>query len=145
MHQADSWLRSACKNGPCPSTAEDIVQDVSMKLWSMCSSLQAPIGPLASVITRNLCISVVRKQASEASLAAFGYEDDGPNEMLERMMDIIDDLPDMQQTILRLRHIEGLETRQIADILGTSDAAIRMALSRARTMVREKLKTTREE
>ena len=41
-------------------------------------------------------------------------------------------------TILRLRHLEGMEMNEIAVLIGSSEVAIRKALSRARQAVRQK-------
>jgi RNA polymerase sigma-70 factor (ECF subfamily) len=43
----------------------------------------------------------------------------------------------MQQTIVRLRHMEGMEMRQIAELTGSSEVAVRKALSRARKAIKE--------
>jgi RNA polymerase sigma-70 factor (ECF subfamily) len=53
-------------------------------------------------------------------------------------MNLIEALPTMQQTILRLRHVEGMEYSEIARITGSSEEAVRKALSRARLAIREK-------
>ena len=41
-------------------------------------------------------------------------------------------LPDMQQAVLRMKHIDGLETAEIAHITGCTEEAVRQNLSRAR-------------
>ena len=53
-------------------------------------------------------------------------------------MQIIDELPTMQQTIMRLRHMEGMEMSAIAALTGSKEAAVRKVLSRARQAVRQK-------
>ena len=63
---------------------------------------------------------------------------DGDDERIERMMAVVSTLPDLQQTILRLRHREGMEMNEIADLTGSSEVAVRKALSRARQAVRQK-------
>ncbi|WP_461186510.1 RNA polymerase sigma factor, partial [Trueperella pyogenes] len=45
-------------------------------------------------------------------------------------------LPTMQQTILRLRHMEGMEMQQIAELIGSNEVAVRKALSRARKAIK---------
>ena len=54
------------------------------------------------------------------------------------MMKVIETLPDMQQTILRLRHMEGMDSKEIANLTGSTEVAVRKALSRARQAVRDK-------
>jgi RNA polymerase sigma-70 factor (ECF subfamily) len=71
-------------------------------------------------------------------MAVFQEEDEALRERIERMMKVIETLPDMQQTILRLRHMEGMEFKEIAELTGSTEAAVRKALSRARQAVRDK-------
>lgn len=120
--------------------AEDVVQDVLLRLWQMRDQLRMPIEPLARVLTRNRCIDIVRrkKPAAELSMAVFQEEDEALRELIERMMKVIETLPDLQQTILRLRHMEGMEFKEIAELTGSTEAAVRKALSRARQAVRDK-------
>ena len=120
--------------------AEDVVQDVLLRLWQMRDQLRMPIEPLARVLTRNRCIDIVRrrKPAAELSMAVFQEEDEALRERIERMMKVIETLPDLQQTILRLRHMEGMEFEEIAELTGSTEVAVRKALSRARQAVRDK-------
>ena len=120
--------------------AEDVVQDVLLRLWQMRDQLRMPIEPLARVLTRNRCIDIVRrkKPAAGLSMAVFQEEDEALRERIERMMKVIETLPDLQQTILRLRHMEGMEFKEIAELTGSTEAAVRKALSRARQAVRDK-------
>lgn len=122
--------------------AEDVVQDVLLRLWQMVDELRLPIEGLAMVLTRNRCIDKIRRLrplAEPPVLADDGDDgDDGDDERIERMMSVIDTLPGLQQTILRLRHIEGMEMKDIAELIGSSEVALRKALSRARQTVRMK-------
>ena len=42
--------------------AEDVVQDVLLRLWQMLAELRLPIDALASVLTRNMAVSLLRRQ-----------------------------------------------------------------------------------
>lgn len=53
------------------------------------------------------------------------------------MHEIIDSLPNLQRTIMRMKDIEGYETDEIAEITGCGPEAIRSNLSRARKKVRD--------
>lgn len=120
--------------------AEDVVQDVLLRLWQMRDQLRMPVEPLARVLTRNRCIDIVRrkKPAAELSMAVIQEEDEALRERIERMMKVIETLPDLQQTILRLRHMEGMKFKEIAELTGSTEVAVRKALSRARQAVRDK-------
>jgi RNA polymerase sigma-70 factor, ECF subfamily len=50
---------------------------------------------------------------------------------LHRMQQAISSLGEEQQSIIRLRYVEGLATKQIADQLGKTDVAVRVLLSRS--------------
>lgn len=41
--------------------AEDVVQDVLLKLWQLLDTLRLPMSPLASVLVKNRCIDVLRR------------------------------------------------------------------------------------
>jgi RNA polymerase sigma-70 factor (ECF subfamily) len=45
----------------------------------------------------------------------------------------------MQQTIVRMRHMEGMEMAEIAELIGTSEVAVRKSLSRARQSILKKM------
>lgn len=121
--------------------AEDIAQDCLIRLWTMRGDLHSPMAPLARVVTRNLCLDFLRRNPHVDDVALIGNTDDTEtaqrHEAVERMMDIVTELPVVQQTVLRLRHIEGREMADIANTLAMSEAAVRKALSRARMAVRE--------
>lgn len=119
--------------------AEDTVQDALLRLWQMVGELRQPLDALALRLTRNLCIDQVRRRKPTVMLTDSGETDEtGDDERIERMMAVVSTLPDLQQTILRLRHLEGMEMNEIADLTGSSEVAIRKALSRARQAVRQK-------
>lgn len=120
--------------------AEDTVQDALLRLWQMVGELRQPLDALALRLTRNLCIDQVRRRKPTVVLTDSGGtgETDDNDERIERMMAVVSTLPDLQQTILRLRHLEGMEMNEIADLIGSSEVAIRKALSRARQAVRQK-------
>ena len=125
--------------------AEDAVQDALLRLWQMHERLQPPIDGLAVVLTRNICIDLLRRRQRQANVELADLSDnDSDHERIERLMAVIDTLPDLQQTLLRLRHIEGMETGELATLLQMKEPAVRKALSRARMAVRDRyLKTER--
>ena len=120
---------------------EDVVQDCLLKIWMMREDLSVPLDALAVTITRNLCIDSLRQQRLTAlpENQATDIPDikDCDGERIERMMSIVRTLPDMQQTVLRLRHIEGMEMSEIAQLTGSTETAVRKALSRARLAVKK--------
>ena len=53
----------------------------------------------------------------------------------DRMLRLMSKLPDAQKTVLRMKHLDGLETSEIARITGSSEESVRQNLSRARRKV----------
>ena len=121
--------------------AEDIAQDAMVKLWLMREQLTLPIAGMASIVTRNLCIDALRKKHQTIDIAQLpdeaDFSDDG--EQIEQLMKVIDSLPSTQRTILSMRHLQGMEMREIALVLGSTEVAVRKTLSRARKVVRNRL------
>lgn len=121
--------------------AEDIAQDAIVKLWLMREQLTLPIKGMASIVTRNLCIDTLRKKHQTIDIAQLpdeaDFSDDG--EQIEQLLKVIDSLPSTQRTILRMRHLQGMEMREIALVLGSTEVAVRKTLSRARKVVRNRL------
>ena len=121
--------------------AEDIAQDAMVKLWLMREQLTLPIAGMASIVTRNLCIDALRKKHQTIDIAQLpdeaDFSDDG--EQIEQLLKVIDSLPSTQRTILRMRHLQGMEMREIALVLGSTEVSVRKTLSRARKVVRNRL------
>lgn len=120
--------------------AEDAVQDTLLRLWQRHENLQAPIDGLAAVLLRNLCIDRLRRSQGPVNCdnVAVYEPTDEDHEQIERLMAVMDTLPDQQRTLLRLRHMEGMEMRELAEQMHMSESAVRKALSRARQAVRRR-------
>ena len=58
-------------------------------------------------------------------------------ERMQELLELISTLPDLQQSILKMKHIDGFEVEEIARITGSTAIAVRTNLSRARKKVRE--------
>lgn len=119
--------------------AEDTVQDVLLRLWQMVDSLRMPINALATVLVRNFCVDRLRRQRPSQALTASCEqpEETETDERIERVLEMIGTLPTLQQTILRLRHIEGMGMKEIAELTGSSEVAVRKTLSRARQTLKQ--------
>ena len=55
---------------------------------------------------------------------------------------MIEDLPELQKTIIQLRDIEEYDLDEISKMLDMNNTAVRVNLSRARKAIREKLTNT---
>lgn len=126
--------------------AEDVVQDALLRLWQMREQLSSPLVRMAVVVTRNLAIDHLRRRRPAASLELVAAEEEPQvDSRTERILAIVDTLPPLQQTVLRLRHMEDMEMADIAELTGSNEVAVRKTLSRARQAVREKYLLMRKE
>lgn len=134
-------LRQALRLTATEADAEDAVQDTLCKLWSIRRQLEryTRIDRLAAAALRNHCLSLLRKTRHEVPWQE--NLQDAPDETepdIEKdeetqiLLRSIDRLPDTQQIVLRMKHIDGLETEEIARTLGCTVEAVRMNLCRAR-------------
>lgn len=136
-------VNTGCNLGLSISEAEDIAQDVMLKLWSMHESLEQyrSIDALAVVIAKRLILNERRKTpTSSLGENQNMIADDGniPSELLEKketeswIIKKIDALPTTQHTILYMRQVERRSNAEIAQILGIKRDSVCALLSKAR-------------
>lgn len=117
------------------SEAEDVVQDVLVRLWKMSDHLQPDVRRLAQVLTRNLAIDRLRHIRPHVAIEglAFAVSPDTPGDpRYERITQLIARLPETWQTVFRLRHADGMSYEDIAQLTGLTEASARQIASRAR-------------
>jgi RNA polymerase sigma-70 factor (ECF subfamily) len=133
--------------------AEDVVQEIWLKLWDKREQLGniKNMEAFAFRMTRNLCLDKIKLKKpqyfDDREEGAYRYDgaDHQPDpesslelkDTMERVNQIIGRLPEQQKTLLQLRDVEGLEYEEIASMTGLEINAIRVNISRARKNVRE--------
>ncbi|MFT6730449.1 MAG: RNA polymerase sigma factor (sigma-70 family), partial [Glaciecola sp.] len=133
--------------------AEDATQEILMKLWKNKEKIAEykNVEAFSMTMTKNFCLDRLKsKQAQNLKIVHSNYEDN--NTSLEKQLEardsvdwvskIIEELPDQQKIILQLRDIEEYDFDEIAKVVDMNPTAIRVALSRARKTIREKLTNT---
>lgn len=134
--------------------AGDVVQDAYEKLWHRRTRVMERHNPEGYIIAsvRNLCLDRLRSRRPRAQFTAAievaaghgsggGHTSDGEGDegMVAIVEALVSALPEKQSTVMRLRDVECMEITEIAVVMGIRETAVRMALSRARGTVREKL------
>ncbi len=135
--------------------SQDIAQDAYLKAWQQLARLQNATSflPWLRQITRNLARDYLRARrsrivAGEAADIAIAQAADPDGCPMQQIIDDetgrvaadqISDLPDESREVLLLYYREGGNSKQVAALLGLSDAAVRKRLSRARRSLREDL------
>lgn len=133
--------------------AEDATQEVLIKLWNKNEALEKlnSVEAMAMTMTKNYCLDQLKsKRASNLTLVHSNYSsrDAGleqkaeDSDSLEWVAKIIRTLPEQQQLIIQMRDIEEMDFDQIAEVLDMNETAVRVALSRARKLIRETMMQT---
>lgn len=144
----DKLLKYSVKLTDDGADAEDIVQEAFLKLWYIRDRLNGyqSVEALSVQVVKNLCLDKLRSKRmdrmpenSESILA----DAVTPEQLLEQhdaaaiIGRLIQQLPTLQQCIIRMKDVEGYELSEIAQITGTQIESVRVNLSRARKKVRE--------
>ena len=141
--------------GYAQDDAEDIAQDVMLKLWSLHEQLNdvelndvVHLNASAVITTKRVCIDRWRMTHQHADIAVTMplIDEDSLHDRLEYtelehwIGEQIDSLPSTAGMVLRMRQLEHRELGEIADILGIRQTSVSTLLSRARNELLNKLK-----
>ncbi|TDT45547.1 RNA polymerase sigma-70 factor (ECF subfamily) [Maribacter spongiicola] len=130
--------------------AEDATQEILIKLWSKKNKMESynNVEAFAMTMTKNFCLDRLKsKQAGNLKLVHSNYTDASTSlqseleakDSINWVERIMAELPEQQKMVLQLRDVEQYEYEEIEKLLDMKPTAIRVALSRARKTVREKL------
>ncbi|HMQ60364.1 MAG TPA: sigma-70 family RNA polymerase sigma factor [Flavilitoribacter sp.] len=133
--------------------AEDVVQEVMLRLWRIRDNWSAiqNMEAWCMRMTKNLAIDKARYRKPSASLENAPEPQntgDNPAEDLEyqdtlaRLKVLIGQLPENQRLVIHLRDIEGLSYQEIEETLEMPMSQVKINLFRARQKVREALVKT---
>ncbi len=128
--------------------AEDVVQEVFIKLWNQRNQMDAISNVEAWCITatRNLSIDKLRSKHQRLQPIAAGfdlhdhsatpYETVVSNDVFDQVRNLLNHLPEKQRDIMRLRDIEGMSYQEISEALNVPMEQVKVYLFRARKAVR---------
>ncbi|WP_452223418.1 RNA polymerase sigma factor [Lacinutrix chionoecetis] len=133
--------------------AEDATQEILIKLWNNKKKIKdyKNVEAFSMTMTKNFCFDKLKsKQAQNLKIVHSNYQDHSVslqkevelNDSIGWVGKIMEDLPEQQKMVIQLRDIEQYEFKEIAKMLDMNETAIRVALSRARKKIREKLTNT---
>lgn len=134
--------------------AEEVVQDVFVKLWNKRTTLDADknLDVFLYVVAKNLVIDRIRKYvATEKRLHLLYHASQNSAlqnsteqlvnfyELKETLDRLIDTLPARRRMIFKLNREKGLSYKEIADVLNISQGTVEKQMSRAIHSLKDKL------
>jgi RNA polymerase sigma-70 factor (ECF subfamily) len=148
---SDKLFRLALRITMNRAEAEDVVQDTLLKVWEhreeweQINNLEA----FAIATCRNRALDVMKRAGRNTEkldeMAHFSsqtpQEQLEANEQISLVNRLMDDLPEVQRTIMLLRDIEGKTYQEIAQTLDISETQVKVYLHRARTKIKERIWT----
>lgn len=157
----DTMYRLALRITLNSQEAEDVVQDVIIKVWRQSQS-SAGVGQIENMaayllrLTRNLSIDRQRMKANQTeSLDAMMSGEDGEHlvstdaaqaerrafvaERLSLVRRVMEGLPEKQRTAMQLRDFEGKTYKEIAAIMEITEEQVKVNIFRARQAVKQQV------
>jgi RNA polymerase sigma-70 factor (family 1) len=132
-----------------PSLAQEITQDVFVKLWSLRSTLPAleNFSNYLFIVSRNEIISALRKKAQVSVNPRLDMEANLmlPDEQLQykefhhRLLQAIEELPPVRKRVFRMSRLEGCTYEDIAKELGISRNGVKDHIVKALNFLRTRL------
>ncbi len=144
-------FRFACMLLNDKQEAEDVVQEIMLKLWIKKDELDTIRNVEAWSITmaRNLSFDKLKKRKKERQIpldpnaSDVGVESNERrlliDERMENIYRYIKELPQRQQQAVFLRDIEGHSYHDIGEIMGIDENLVKVTLFRARENLRKKI------
>jgi RNA polymerase sigma-70 factor (ECF subfamily) len=140
---ADMVYRLAVLNTPCEADAEDIFQEVFLKLFRFRERIESEEHLKAWLIrvTINQCRSLTASAWNKRKVSMESIGEMAAEEAEDRsdVLDAVRSLPEKYALVIHLYYYEGLQINEIAKLLGKNEATIKTQLARGRNMLKSKL------
>lgn len=125
--------------------AEDIVQDVMLKVWRDEKGKVENLVAYCYTMARNLALNRLVLKDNRSKELEGAYEQEVQEQPLENIIRtekmkllyrMIDGLPGLQRDVVQLRDMEGLSYRDIAKTLQVTEEQVKVNLFRARKKIK---------
>ena len=125
--------------------AEDIVQDVMLKVWRDEKGKVENLAAYCYTMARNLVLNRLVLKDNRSKELEGAYEQEVQEQPLENIIRtekmkllyrMIDGLPGLQRDVVQLRDMEGLSYRDIAKTLQVTEEQVKVNLFRARKKIK---------
>jgi RNA polymerase sigma-70 factor (ECF subfamily) len=139
-----------------PADAADATQEVYLRVVKSVLAFrgESAFGTWLHRVTTNVCMTLLRRRGDvRARGQSAGWLDDpfdavvsdeastedrvADADLARRTAKALSQLPDDAREVVLLRDVQGLSTKETAEVLGVSEGAVKVRLHRAHTRLRE--------
>lgn len=138
---ADGVFRFVLKHIKDRDNAKDIVQDTFEKMWKKLDSIDAKKSKTYLFTTAyHTLIDFTRKEKKKADFSEVNFNEHSHNHQYSDLKEILnrglDQLPEIQKTVLLLRDYEGYDYAEIGSITNLNESQVKVYIFRARTFLK---------
>lgn len=125
--------------------ANDIVQEAYMKLWEHLADVEAAKAKSWLFTTaRNTMLNQLKREKKMESMEMGQFKEPYVNQHQFELKELLDkslnQLPELQKSIILLRDLEGYDYKEIGEILSLTESQVKVYLFRGRQKIKEALK-----
>jgi len=141
---ADNIYRFVVKHIKNSDVAKDIVQETFAKVWIKREDVSfEKVRSYLFTTAHHTLIDVLRKEKYQTQVEAIDrYQSTSPhkNTDLQKILhDALDQLPEIQRTVILLRDYEGYDYSEIGEITDLNESQVKVYIFRARTKLKQML------
>jgi len=139
---SDNIYRFVLKHIKNVDVAKDIVQETFAKVWVKRDDIDASkVRSYLFTTAHHTLIDVVRKEKNQTTIEAIDKVESTSshkNTDLQKILhDALDQLPEIQRTVILLRDYEGYDYAEIGEITNLTESQVKVYIFRARTKLKQ--------
>ena len=141
---ADRLFRFVVKSVKDEDTANDIVQETYARLWEKVSTVDYPkVRSYLFTAAYHLVVDHFRKGKRYEGIDKININGHSHNEQYSDIKEILnqalEQLPEIQKTVILLRDYEGYSYQDIAEITNLTESQVKVYIYRGRMSLKEKI------
>jgi RNA polymerase sigma-70 factor (ECF subfamily) len=138
---ADGVYRFVLKQIRDKDAARDIVQDSFEKMWRKIDSIDGQKAKTYLFTTAyHTLVDYTRRESKKADFSEVNFNEHSHSKQYSDLKEILnkglDQLPEVQKSVLLLRDYEGYDYAEIGNILGLSESQVKVYIFRARNFLK---------
>ena len=141
---ADRLFRFVVKSVKDEDSANDIVQETYARLWEKVSTVEyTKVRSYLFTAAYHLTVDHFRKGKRYEEMDVININEHSHNEQYSDIKEILDQaleqLPEIQKTVILLRDYEGYSYQDIAEITNLNESQVKVYIYRGRMALKEKI------